>query len=190
MILRTIDQEIQYHRESAERAKTLIDSDEFVQKSYDAHFNKLKYEKCAEEHGQIAEWLEELKAFRENKWTDIYIRKGYDNALRDLIHQVDSISYVPVCVDCMTKKHIIEIAEHIKSCNNDDCKDSMNKQGHLEDFQRKASLISKEHKVGQLFAECFLCNHGDSYPCIRCTDRHMCDKMKDSDSANKEEQVC
>ena len=39
--------------------------------------------KCAEEHAQLAEWLEELKAYRENKWTDIYIKRGYNKALDD-----------------------------------------------------------------------------------------------------------
>ena len=40
-------------------------------------------EKAAEEHKQFAEWLEELKAFKENKWTDIYIKRGYNKALDD-----------------------------------------------------------------------------------------------------------
>ena len=35
---------------------------------------------------QIAEWLEELKAFRENKWTDIYIKRGYDKAIDDFVN--------------------------------------------------------------------------------------------------------
>ena len=39
--------------------------------------------KCAEEHEQLAEWLEELKAFQENKWTDIYIKRGYNKAIDD-----------------------------------------------------------------------------------------------------------
>ena len=38
---------------------------------------------CAEEHEQLAEWLEELKAFQENKWTDIYIKRGYNKAIDD-----------------------------------------------------------------------------------------------------------
>lgn len=32
---------------------------------------------------EIAEWLEELKAFRENKWTLIYQKRGYNKAIDD-----------------------------------------------------------------------------------------------------------
>ena len=39
--------------------------------------------KCAEEHEQLADWLEELKAFKKNKWTDIYIKRGYNKAIDD-----------------------------------------------------------------------------------------------------------
>lgn len=38
---------------------------------------------CAREHEQLAEWLEELKAFKENKWTAIYFRRGYKKAEND-----------------------------------------------------------------------------------------------------------
>lgn len=34
---------------------------------------------------QIAEWLEELKDFKENKWTDIYIKRGYNKAICDFV---------------------------------------------------------------------------------------------------------
>ena len=44
--------------------------------------------KCSEEHKQLAEWLEELKAFRENKWTDIYIKRGYDKAIDDFVENI------------------------------------------------------------------------------------------------------
>ena len=39
--------------------------------------------KCAEEHEQLAAWLEDLKAFKENKWTDIYIKRSYNKAIDD-----------------------------------------------------------------------------------------------------------
>lgn len=34
---------------------------------------------------QIADWLEELKALKENKWTDIYIKRGYNKAICDFV---------------------------------------------------------------------------------------------------------
>ena len=37
---------------------------------------------------QIAEWLEELKAFRENKWTDTYIKRGYNKAIDDFVKEI------------------------------------------------------------------------------------------------------
>ena len=44
-------------------------------------FGIQKSKEAAEEHEQLAEWLEELKAFKENKWTDIYIKRGYNNGI-------------------------------------------------------------------------------------------------------------
>lgn len=66
-MVRTLDEAIAHAREKAEINRTLLDSDELVQKSYDAYFNRRKCEKCAEENEQLAEWLEELKAYRKNK---------------------------------------------------------------------------------------------------------------------------
>ena len=60
----SIDEAIAHAREVAERNRTLLDSDELIQKSLVSHFDKLKCEKCAKEHEQLAEWLEELKALR------------------------------------------------------------------------------------------------------------------------------
>lgn len=59
-----IDEAIEHARDVAKRNRILLDSDELVQKSYDAYFDKLKCEKCAEEHEQLAKWLEELKAYK------------------------------------------------------------------------------------------------------------------------------
>ena len=67
--------------------------------------------------------------------------------------------------------------------------DEMDKQRMLE-FQRMAYSISKKYNVGQLVAECYLCNHGDSYPCTRCSNKDICTNMRDSGAANKEGQVC
>lgn len=43
--------------------------------------------KRAEECEQIAEWLEELKAFRNNKYTAYYYNKGYSKAENDYHNQ-------------------------------------------------------------------------------------------------------
>ena len=61
----SIDEAIVHAREVAKRNRILLDSDELIQKSLVSHFDKLKCEKCAEEHEQLAEWLEELKAIKD-----------------------------------------------------------------------------------------------------------------------------
>lgn len=52
-----------------------------------AHCN-ISCDKCVQESKQIAEWLEELKAFKENKWTAIYFRRGYNKAINDFAEKL------------------------------------------------------------------------------------------------------
>ena len=76
----TIDEAIAHAREVAntQRGKSGI----CLQNGLECeHFSDCL--KCAEEHEQLAEWLEELKAFKKNKWTDIYIKRGYNKAIDD-----------------------------------------------------------------------------------------------------------
>ena len=61
----TIDEAIKHTREVAERNRILANSDMLVQKSYDVKLNTLKCNKCADEHEQLAKWLEELKAYKD-----------------------------------------------------------------------------------------------------------------------------
>ena len=41
-------------------------------------------------------------------------RDGYRKAIDDVVDEINQIGYVPVCVDCITKHQIIEIAERLK----------------------------------------------------------------------------
>lgn len=41
-------------------------------------------------------------------------REGYRKAIDDIVAEINHIGYVPVCVDCITKHQIIEIAERLK----------------------------------------------------------------------------
>ena len=70
-------------------------------------------EECVKECKQVAEWLEELKAFRENKWTDIYIKRGYDKAIDDFVNACKED------ISCQTFglhiKGIERIAEQLKA---------------------------------------------------------------------------
>ena len=54
----TIDEAIAKHRKIAETQKTLYDA--CTLKEHNSHFLQ-----CAEEHEQLAEWLEELKNYRD-----------------------------------------------------------------------------------------------------------------------------
>lgn len=80
-------------------------------------------EECVKECKQIAEWLEELKAFRENKWTDIYIKRGYDKAIDDFVANVKDALITDYSVfntdDIRIFIDIIEeIAEQLKAGGN------------------------------------------------------------------------
>lgn len=59
-----------------------------------AEFSKANnYDKSDDYHNQIAELLEELKAFRENKYTEIYIIRGYHKAIDDFVAKLKEHKY-------------------------------------------------------------------------------------------------
>ena len=130
----TIDEAIANAREVAERNRILLDSDELVQKSYDAHFDKLKCEKCAEKHEQLAEWLEELKTYREIgtveecKESVLDIEKAYNKAIDDfaeiLIRYVDCGHLCSPTEarwsDLSVVKMVEELAEQLKAGGDND----------------------------------------------------------------------
>lgn len=91
--------------------------------------------KCAREHEQLAVWLEELKEYRKHinltEIPDQYklgfqdgivngYKNGYDKAIDDFVERIDSIGYVPVCADCLSKRQIREIADQLKEENTND----------------------------------------------------------------------
>ena len=95
----SIDEAIAKHRKIAETQKTLYDA--CVLKECNKHFLRK-----AEEHEQLAEWLEELKAYRE-----IGTVEGYKNA-----------------IECYTKEYLLRrnLQDQIKEQYNkaiDDCKE-------------------------------------------------------------------
>ena len=73
--------------------------------------------KCAEEHEQLAEWLEELKAFKENKWTDIYIKRGYNKAIDDCKEL--TFREVVYCDSLNDRTEFRELAEQLKGKYNE-----------------------------------------------------------------------
>ncbi len=85
---RSLDEAIAHEREVAKRNRILLDSDELVQKSYDAYFDKLKCKKCAEEHEQLAEWLEELKDYRDKNKMVVRIDCENMDSIKDKIEEL------------------------------------------------------------------------------------------------------
>lgn len=73
----TIDEVIKEYREEAEGQRRAAKS-----------LNCIELDFYAEKNEQIAEWLEELKAFRENKWTLIWKERGYNKAIDDFAGQL------------------------------------------------------------------------------------------------------
>ena len=86
--------------------------------------------KCAEEHEQLAEWLEELKAYREIGTVEGYknaiecytreytIRKSniqYDKAIDDFVHECDKhCEFYSGKNKSITREDILKIAEQLK----------------------------------------------------------------------------
>ena len=80
--------------------------------------------KCAEEHEQLAEWLEELKALREEKSEfqimakdnyEMGMENGYNKALDDFIHECDKYcGFYSGKNKSITREDILKIAEQLK----------------------------------------------------------------------------
>ena len=92
--------------------------------------------KCAEEHEQLAEWLEELKTYREKKCNkSIYLSSksidkidavnkgyadGYNKAIDDFIHECDKhCEFYSGKNKNLTREDILKIAEQLKAKNNE-----------------------------------------------------------------------
>ena len=127
----TLDEAIIHAREVAERNRAQY-------KNCPADRRDIEHqtcEQCAKDHEQLAEWLEELKEYR--KYVDLTeipdqyklgfqdgivngYKNGYDKAIDDFVERTDSIGYVPVCADCLSKRQIREIADQLKEENTND----------------------------------------------------------------------
>ena len=77
--------------------------------------------KCGEEHEQLAEWLEELKAYREIgtveecKNSVLDIQKAYNKAIDDFIHECDKYcEFYSGKNKSITREDILKIAKQLK----------------------------------------------------------------------------
>ena len=113
-----IDAAIAHAREVAKEQKSKYDKcPTRTRYNCEMCFHDPKCTECAEEHEQRAEWLEELKAFQENKWTDIYIKRGYNKAIDDFVNQFNVIVDEKCGTDTNNyfRKIVKEVAEQLKA---------------------------------------------------------------------------
>ena len=66
-----------------------------------------------EMYNDILEWLEELKELRSTVRCNAF-KDGYNKAIDDFVNRIDSVEYIPVCTDCLSKRQIKDIAEQLK----------------------------------------------------------------------------
>ena len=77
--------------------------------------------KCAKEHEQLADWLEELKAYKEqhqalcNSYNVHTVEDIYDKAIDDFIKSVDKLCgyYAGECKN-LTRDDLLKIAKELK----------------------------------------------------------------------------
>ena len=109
----TIDEAIAQEREKAKEIReNIIDGDNL--EPYESYCNTM-VAKSAEEHEQLAEWLEELKA---NKVTSAEVyeqgyNRGYSKAIDDLLGGMNQITYNCQDADELFEK-ICDLAEQLK----------------------------------------------------------------------------
>ena len=103
----TIDEAIRECREEAEKHRKVKTSN-----VYEHLFH-------AEKNEQIAEWLEELKAFRENKWTLIWQERGYNKAIDDFAEKLKTEYKNALSIPAIEKETayfaIDKVAEQLKA---------------------------------------------------------------------------
>ena len=101
----TLDEAIEHARDKAKEQK------------YYASFERGKRiqscKKCAEEHEQLAEWLEELKEYKENKHRSLryMFEKGYNKGIDDLTEKISIYGTYDYYGNVV---HVLEIAEKLK----------------------------------------------------------------------------
>ena len=97
----TIDEAISHAREVAEKQRKYNDNCEYKAeygcKGCADYYSKPCIE-CAEEHEQLADWLEELKDYRENQHRSLrhMYEKGYNKAIDDFVNFANTMPTVEV----------------------------------------------------------------------------------------------
>ena len=114
----TIDEAIAHAREVAEIQRNNDKLNKTLGKS--SPYYNTDCIKCAEEHEQLAEWLEELKAIKSDGFTDDLLNmgftKGYNKAIDDFIHECDKYcGFYSGDNKNLTREAMLSIAEQLKA---------------------------------------------------------------------------
>ena len=123
VMIMTLDEAILHAREVAERNRAQY-------KNCPADRRDIEHqtcEQCAKEHEQLAEWLEDYKHIKQWKSDVMDDFCRYDvssfeelvtnirnKAIDDFVNRIDSVGYISVCADCLSKRQIREIADQLK----------------------------------------------------------------------------
>ena len=114
----TLDETIIHAREVAERNRKQY-------KNCPSDRTDIRYqtcEECAEEHEQLAEWLEELKSYRASVFsgymTQKMLKEEYNKAIDDLLGVMNQITYNCQDADELFEK-ICDLAEQLKAGDTD-----------------------------------------------------------------------
>ena len=123
---RALDEAIQHAREVAEIQRNNDKLNKTLGKS--SPYYNTDCIKCAEEQEQIAEWLEELKAYKQN--TDIcpicdtycsYLAEEFENGYNKAIDDCKELTFreVVYCDSLNDRTEFRELAEQLKDRNNE-----------------------------------------------------------------------
>ena len=117
--------------EAIAHAREVADTCEYEASKYDmcdSYEREVAYKegKCAEEHEQLAEWLEELKALREEKSEFLILAKdnyemGMESGYNKAIDDCKELTFreVVYCDSLNDRTEFRELAEQLKERNNE-----------------------------------------------------------------------
>lgn len=143
----TIDEAIEHAREKAKEQR------------YYANFerNGMMYQsciKCAEEHEQLAEWLEELKEMRKNQGqiADFWYQEGISRELKlifdkteEIKNRYDNEDFAIIGILIKIQEIALEMAEYLKAGGNIELSEHSESQGNRTGKQK--ATIEVESKA-------------------------------------------
>ena len=108
----TIDEAILLERETVRRNKMMLELNKLMQESHAVCFDKIKRETSIRIHEQIAEWLEELKTYRECNVCE------YNKAIDDFVKFANTMPTVETEDGEIRPMRLEEMAEQLKAGDN------------------------------------------------------------------------